>query len=180
MLSYPKAVPLYVTVQNIFGHKPAVHLRVVFAFVLFFKIELPRGTYWNKACDCFWSTWFTWYFKTNLGLLFSFLYCPKAFIGPVCGNLHFLVLDMWSCLLLWLRYNEVVRTHCFTFVQLWKSFNSIEMASNNRWCGKTEKRESAGCEFSFCSREEQNLTPCWICFFYFDLCFPLLLFCLQL
>ena len=24
----------------------------------------------------------------------------------------------------------------------------------------------------------QNLTPCWICFFYFDLCFSLLLFCL--
>ena len=27
-----------------------------------------------------------------------------------------------------------------------------------------------------CYLEEQNLTPCWICFFYFNLCFPLLLF----
>ena len=25
-----------------------------------------------------------------------------------------------------------------------------------------------------CKREEQNLTPCWICFFYFNLCSPLL------
>ena len=27
----------------------------------------------------------------------------------------------------------------------------------------------------YCSREQQNLTPCWICFFYFNLCFSLLL-----
>ena len=27
-----------------------------------------------------------------------------------------------------------------------------------------------------CNREEPNLTTCWICFFYFNLCFPLLLF----
>ena len=27
---------------------------------------------------------------------------------------------------------------------------------------------------SFCNREEQNLTPCWICFFYFNLCSSLL------
>ena len=27
-----------------------------------------------------------------------------------------------------------------------------------------------------CNREEPNLAPCWICFFYFNLCFPLLLF----
>ena len=29
---------------------------------------------------------------------------------------------------------------------------------------------------SYCYREEPNLTPCWICFLYFNLYFPLLLF----
>ena len=29
---------------------------------------------------------------------------------------------------------------------------------------------------SSCNREEPNLTTCWICFFYSNLCFPLLLF----
>ena len=28
----------------------------------------------------------------------------------------------------------------------------------------------------FCNREEPNRTPCWLCFFYFNFCFPLLLF----
>ena len=31
-------------------------------------------------------------------------------------------------------------------------------------------------EVRLCNREERNLTTCWICFFFFNLCFQLLLF----
>ena len=32
------------------------------------------------------------------------------------------------------------------------------------------------CPTHSCNKEEPNLTTCWICFFYFKLCFPLFLF----
>ena len=68
-------------------------------------------------------------------------------------NLHFLVLNPLSCLLLWLKCNEGVKAHSFTFVQLWKSF--IDMDSNNRWCGK-QRKEKVPCLNSF-SRWECGL-----------------------
>ena len=39
---------------------------------------------------------------------------------------------------------------------------------SNQWCSDNA------------TEKNKNLTPGWICFFYFDLCFPLLLFCLKL
>ena len=45
---------------------------------------------------------------------------------------------------------------------------------------KTKDDEKFPRRFTFpcktCFKEEQNLTPYWICFFYFNLCFQLLLF----
>ena len=65
-----------------------------------------------------------------------------------------LLLAIW--LVMWFMiFNQVVRTHCpKRKLEPWQLFTA-------KW---------------FCNREKPNQTTCWICFFCFNLCFPLLLF----